>query len=63
MVTIKQACLDYFIVSNIFIDLLSDAKLSQDINLIILEINMEISNFERGKGLWKLKCNLLKKFS
>ena len=26
----------------------------------ILDINIEISKFKRGKGLWKLNCNLLK---
>ena len=57
---IKQARLDYFIVSNAFTDL-------SECNILpgyrsdhsILELNMEISKFERGKGLWKLNCNLL----
>ena len=58
---IKQARLDYFIVSNAFTDLLSQCNILPGYrsDRSILELTMEISKFERGKGLWKLNCNLL----
>ena len=59
---IKQARLDYFIVSSPFTDHISkcDIIASYRSDHSILNINIEISKFERGKGLWKLNCNLLK---
>ena len=59
---IKQARLDYFIVSSPFTDHISKCNImaSYRSDHSILEINIQISKFERSKGLWKLNCNLLK---
>ena len=58
---IKEARLAYFIVSEAFTDLLSECNILPGYRSdhSILELNMEFSKFERGKGLWNLKCNLL----
>ena len=59
---IKQARLDYFIVSNAFTDLLSECRIIPGYRSdhSIVEMDIEISDFKRGKGLWKFNCNLLK---
>ena len=59
---IKQARLDYFIVSHCFIDLISSCKIIPGYRSdhSIHEISVQISNFKKGKGLWKFNCDLLK---
>ena len=59
---VKQARLDYFIVSSCFIDLVSNCKIVPGYRSdhSVHEVNIKISNFTQGKGLWKLNCDLLK---
>ena len=59
---IKQARLDYFIVSGPLIDLIQNCDITAGYRSdhSILKIQLQISKFEIGKGLWKLNCNLLK---
>ena len=59
---IKQARLDYFIVTNTLLDLVTSSKIfpGYKSDHSILELNIEINKFERGKGIWKLNCDHLK---
>ena len=59
---VKQACLDHFLVLHCFIDLVCNCKIIPGYRSdhSIHEVNLKISNFTQGKGLWKLNCDLLK---
>ena len=59
---IKQARLDYFIVSGCFTDIVTSCKINPGYRSdhSILELNVKINSFRRGKGLWKFNCSLLK---
>ena len=59
---LKQARLDYFLVSSSFTDLIinTDIKPSYRSDHSILELSFSISNFKRGKGTWKLNTSFLK---
>ena len=59
---LKQARLDYFIVSSSFTDLTisTDIKPGYRTDHSMLELNVEINNFRRGRGTWKLNTSLLK---
>ena len=58
----RQARLDYFIVSNNFSDMISKCSIQPgyrtDHSIIILDVTL--SNFKKGNGLWKFNCSLLK---
>ena len=59
---IKQARLDYFITSDSFTDIVTSCKINPGYRSdhSILELNVKINTFQRGKGLWKFNCGLLK---
>ena len=59
---IKQARLDYFIVSNSLIDITSSCKIIPGYRSdhSIQELSLIISKFKKGRGLWKFNCSLLK---
>ena len=59
---LKQARLDYFIVSSSFTHLTisTDIKPGYRTDHSMLELNFEINNFRRGRGTWKLNTSLLK---
>ena len=59
---IKQARLDYFIVSDTFVDIISGCKIKPGYRTdhSMLELNITVNTFQRGKGLWKFNCSLLK---
>ena len=58
----KQACLDYFIASSPLLDIISSCNINPGYRLdhSILELNITLCNFKRGKGVWKFNCSLLK---
>ena len=58
---VKQARLDYFICSESLLDLISDCKIHPGYRSdhSLLEINIQLSSFKRGRGLWKFNCSLL----
>ena len=58
---IKQARLDYYIVSNAFTDLISTCNIIPGYRSdhSIMKMNIQLSHFKRGKGIWKFNCNLL----
>ena len=59
---LKQARLDYFIISRPFSDLVSDCPIraSYRSDHSILELNITICSFQQGKGVWKFNNSLLK---
>ena len=59
---LKQARLDYFIISRPFSDLVSDCPIraSYRSDHSILELNITICSFRQGKGVWKFNNSLLK---
>ena len=59
---IKQARLDYFIVSESLTDLIADCNIKPGYRSdhSILELNLAVNPFQCGRGLWKLNCSLLK---
>ena len=59
---LKQARLDYFLVSSNLTDLIStvDIKAGYKSDHSILELNIYLNKFEVGKGVWKFNTNLLK---
>ena len=59
---IKQARLDYFIVSESLTDLIADCNIKPGYRSdhSILELDLVVNPFQRGRGLWKLNCSLLK---
>ena len=59
---IKQDRLDYFIVSVSLTDLIADCNIKPGYRSdhSILELNLVVNPFQRGRGLWKLNCSLLK---
>ena len=59
---IKQARLDYFLASKTLVDLIDTAKIKPGYKSdhSIIEINIILNHFVRGRGVWKLNCDLLK---
>ena len=59
---IKQARLDYFIVSESFMDIIDSCKINPGYRSdhSFLELNLIINPFHRGPGIWKFNCELLK---
>ena len=59
---LKQARLDYFIVSSSLTDLIRDVdiKAGYRSDHSILELNIYLNKFEVGKGIWKFNTHLLK---
>ena len=59
---IKQARLDYFIVSKNLTDLIQSCtiKPSYRSDHFALELKLILDNFEKGKGIWRFNCGLLK---
>ena len=58
---IKQARLDYYIVSNPFTDLIDNCDIipGYKSDHSICTLTIRTSKFIRGRGLWKLNCDLL----
>ena len=58
---IKQARLDYFLVTSAFTDNISSCDIIPGYRSdhSILKMNFQTSKFIRGKGLWQLNCTLL----
>ena len=59
---IKKARLDYFLVSSALIDLVSKSQIIPTIDWTdhsFITLNITTNQFTRGKGTWKLNCNLL----
>ena len=58
----KQARLDYFIVSKNLTDLIQSCtiKLSYRIDNSAIELKLILDKFEKGKGIWRFNCGLLK---
>ena len=59
---VKQARLDYFIVSKHLTDLLQSCtiKPSYRSDHSAIEIKLVLDKFEKGKGIWRFNCGLLK---
>ena len=59
---VRQARLDYFITSDIMLDLIHkcDIRPGYRSDHSIVELQLIFCKFERGKGIWKLNCSLLK---
>ena len=59
---IRQARLDYFIVWNSFIDLISKCSIQPGYRSdhSIIAMHVIICTFKKGNGLWKFNCSLLK---
>ena len=59
---LKQARLDYFIVSESLIDLVESVNIKPGYRTdhSMLEVNILQSKFTRGKGVWKFNTNLLR---
>ena len=59
---VKQARLDYFIISESLLDITGSCKINQGYRSdhSIIEINLVINHFHRGPGIWKFNCALLK---
>ena len=57
----KQARLDYFLISEEMTDLIASCKINPSYRSdhSIIEINISLNNFVRGKGVWKFNCRLL----
>ena len=58
---LQFARLDYFLVSHSLTDLISNAsvKPSYRSDHSVIEINLIINKFKKGKGVWKFNCKLL----
>ena len=61
--TLKQARLDYFIVSNTLLELTNTCNVLPGYRSdhSIVELNLEFCKFVKEKGIWKFNCSLLKK--
>ena len=59
---IKQARLDFFIVSDTMLDLVTDCNIKPGYRSYYssIELNVKLNNFNRGNGVWKFNCSLLK---
>ena len=59
---IKQARLDYFIGSRTLLDLITKCNISARYRSdhSSIELILKLSEFKRGKGIWKFNCSLLK---
>ena len=59
---IKQARLDYFIGSRTLLDLITKCNISAGYRSdhSSIELILKLSEFKRGKGIWKFNCSLLK---
>ena len=58
----KKARLDYFIVSNHLMDLISETKIryGHRSDHSIIELQIQLNTFQRGPGTWKFNSSLLK---
>ena len=59
---IKQARLNYFIVPDTMLDLVTDCNIKPGYRSdhSSIELKIKLNNFIRGKGVWKFNCSLLK---
>ena len=59
---LKQARLDYFLVSSSFTDLITNIEIKPGYRSdhSIQELSFSISKFKRGRGTWKLNTSFLK---
>ena len=59
---VKQARLDYFIVSKNLMDLIQSCtiKPSYRSDHSAIELKLVLDKFEKGKGIWRFNCGLLK---
>ena len=58
---VKQARLDYYIISNAFTDFISSCDINPGYRSdhSIIKLDIKSSDFIRGRGLWKFNCSLL----
>ena len=58
---LKQARLDFFLVSETFMDLISECNISPSYRTdhSAIELSFFINKFERGRGLWRFNSQLL----
>ena len=58
----RQARLDYFLVSHALHDIITDCCINPSYrsNHSSIQMKLLINKFERGRGLWKFNCSLLK---
>ena len=59
---IRQARLDYFLVTDTLCDIISKAKIIPGYRTdhSIIQLNLVLNHFKRGRGTWKFNCSLLK---
>ena len=58
---LQFARLDFFLISHSLTDLISGVSINQSYrsDYSIIEINLVINKFIKGKGIWKFNCRLL----
>ena len=58
---LQFARLDYFLVSHSLTDLISDVSINPSYRSdhSIIQMNLQINKFNKGKGIWKFNCSLL----
>ena len=58
---LQFARLDYFLISQSLTDLISNVSINPSYRSdhSVIEINLRINKFNRGKGIWKFNCKLL----
>ena len=58
---VQQARLDYFIISNQFLDFVNTCNIHPGYRTdhSIVELKINLCNFTKGKGVWKFNCSLL----
>ena len=59
---LKQARLDYYLVSDNMIDIIKNCNIKPGYRSdhSIIELNIVLCKFKQGKGVWKFNCSLLK---
>ena len=59
---VRQAQLDYFLISHSMHDVITNCCINPGYRSdhSIVQINIQLSKFNRGRGLWKFNCSLLK---
>ena len=59
---LRQARLDYFLISNTMHDIVTQCSINPSYRSdhSSIHIRLKLSRFQRGRGVWKLNCSLLK---
>ena len=62
---VRQARLDYFLVSSTMHDIITDCNINPSYRSdhSNIQIKVLLNKFDRGRGLWKFNCSLLKEKS